>query len=232
MRKWCPKSLETGTVVSQACEDRTVDNPRFEKDPCLTGGNSIWGLMNQAEKDGLLDRARDMLVSEFDNRENELLEKHHAELARVRDEFAVRFDNWSRELAEGQILGRQETAVEAAGMALAMARKIIRDTVKVDPEFITRTLETILFKVRNSHPMAVTLHPDDAKILENNPDLMTRLRIGTVIPDRRVENGGCLVSAGTREWDATLTRQMDSLAGIVEETLAASGSLVPSNPGV
>ena len=232
MRKWCPKPLDAGPVIATAGEDQSADNPRFEKDTCLTNGNSIWDLMNQTERDRLLDSARDMLVSEFENRENELLEKHQAELAQVRAEFTTRFDNWSRELSDGQVIGRQEIAVEAAGLALAMARKIIRDTVKVDPEFVTRTLETILFKVRNSHTLEVTLHPDDADLLENNSELMARLRIGTVIPDRRVEKGGCLVSAGSREWDATLSRQMDSLAGIVEETLAASGPLVPSATGV
>ena len=231
MLKWCPKQFETGTVVSQPCKDQVVNNPRFEKDPCLTTGNSIWDLMNQAEKDRLLDSAREMLVSEFERRETELLEKHRTELAEARAEFTTRFENWSRELAEGQILGRQDVAVEAAGLALAMARKIIRDTVKVDPEFLTRTLETILFKVRNSDPLTVTLHPDDADLLENNRDLMARLRIGTVIPDRRIEKGGCLVGAGTREWDATLSRQLDSLSEIVEETLATGGSLVPANHG-
>ena len=231
MRKWCPKPFETGTVLTRISEDPAEDNPRFEKDACLTDCNSNWDLMDQDEKDRVLDCARDMLVSEYESREKVLLEKHDAEIARVRDEFTARFDNWSRELAKGQILGRQEIAVEAAGLALVMARKIIRDTVKVDPEFVTRTLETILFKARNSNPMDVTLHPDDAILLENNPDLRARLRIGTVIPDRRVEKGGCLVSVGTREWDATLSRQMDSLAGLVEETLAASGSIVTSNPG-
>ena len=231
MLKWCPKQFETGTVVSQACQDRAVNNPPFEKDPCLTTGNSIWDLMNQDEKDRLLDSAREMLVSEFENREGELLEKHRAELAEAKAEFNTRFENWSRELAEGQILGRQDIAVEAAGLALAMARKIIRDTVKVDPKFLTRTLETILFKVRNSNPLTVTLHPDDASLLENNRALMARLRIGTVIPDRRVEKGGCMVGAGTLEWDATLSRQMDSLAEVVEATLATGESLVPANHG-
>ncbi len=231
MLKWCPKQFETETVVSQTCKDQVVNNPRFEKDSCLTTGNSIWDLMNQAEKDRLLDSAREMLVSEFAQREAEILEKHRAELSEAKAEFTTRFENWSRELAEGQILGRQDVAVEAAGLALAMARKIIRDTVKVDPEFLTRTLETILFKVRNSDPLTVTLHPDDADLLENNRDLMARLRIGTVIPDRRIEKGGCLVGAGTREWDATLSRQMDSLSEIVEETLATGGSLVPGNQG-
>lgn len=200
-------------------------------DPRLTGGNSIWDLMNQSEKDLLLERARDLLITEFETRENEFLQRHRMELAETRKEFSSRFDNWSREFTAGQDLGRQDVAVEAAGLALAMARKIIRDTVRVDPEFVTRTLETTLFKVRDATPLTVTLHPDDAHLLESNPDLMARLRIGNVVPDPRVGKGGCMVRAGAREWDATLSRQIDSLAEIVEETLAVGETLVPSNPG-
>ncbi len=231
MRKWCPEPFKSETVISPTSPDQAVENPRFEKDSGLTGGNSIWDLMNQSEKDLLMDRARDLLVAEFDTRETELLLRHQSELAEVRNEFSIRFENWCRELTAGQELGRQEIAVEAAGLALAMARKIIRETVKVDPEFVTRTLATTLFKVRDANTLTVTLHPEDADLLENNPDLMARLRIGKVVPDRRVEKGGCMVSAGTREWDATLSRQIESLAEIVEETLAVEGTLVPSNPG-
>ena len=101
----------------------------------------------------------------------------------------------------------------------------------MDPDFLTRTLETALFKVRDASPLTVILHPADVDLLQDNPDLMSRLRIGTVVPDRRVEKGGCRIRAGVREWDATLSRQMNVLTEIVEETLAAKGVLALSNPG-
>ena len=215
----------------QSCEGQTAENSGYEKDFALTNRNSLWDLMNQAEKDQLLDRAREMLLTEFATREEELRRHHQTELAETRAESTERLDSWSREFSAGLILERQEVAVEASGLALALAGKIIRDTADVDPDFLTRTLETALFKVRDASPLTVILHPADVDLLQDNPDLMSRLRIGTVVPDRRVEKGGCRIRAGVREWDATLSRQMNVLTEIVEETLAAKGVLAPSNPG-
>jgi len=185
--------------------------------------------MNQVEKDQLLDRARGMLLAEFETREGDLRQRHQTELAEVRTESVERLESWSREFSAGLVPERREIAAEAAGLALALAGKIIRDTAEVDPEFLTRTLETALHKVRDTNPVTVILHPHDADLLKDNPDLMTRLRIGTVVSDRRVEKGGCRIRAGVREWDATISRQMDALAEIVEETLAATGVLAPAS---
>ncbi len=249
MRKWCPEpfdenreqnrpvgdpllSFETVSAsIATFPADNAPANPRFEKDNGLTGGKSSWDMIDQVDKDQLLEKARDLLQVEFDHRETELRRCHQEELEEVRNEFLQRLDNWCRELTAEQDLERRGIAVEAAGLALTLARKIIRDTVEVDPGFVTRTLETALFKIRDANPLTVTLHPDDANLLNNNPDLMSGLRIGTVVSDRRVERGGCLVRAGVREWDATLSRQLDYLTGIVEEALAASCDTVPSNPG-
>ncbi len=208
-----------------------MENSRFEKDYTMTSRNSLWDLMNQTEKDQLLDRSREMLLAEFESRKEELCRGHQAELAEVRRESTERICNWSREFSAGLVLERQEVAAEAAGLALALAGKIIRDTVEVDPDFLTRTLETALFKVRDASPLTIILHPDDVNQLKGNTDLMTRLRIGTVVPDRRVEKGGCRIRAGVREWDATLSCQMNALAEIVEEVLSANGVLASSSHG-
>jgi len=249
MRKWCPEPFDDNRVqdrpgkdpllsfetvsasIAPIHENHAAENPRFEKDLGLKDRPSSWDLIDEGDKDQLLERARGLLQVEFDTREMELRRQHQEELAEIRNEFVQRLDNWCRELTAGQDLQRQGIATEAAGLALALARKIIRDTVEVDPGFVTRTLETALFKVRDSNPLKVVVHPDDANLLNDNPDLMSGLRIGTVVADRRVEKGGCLVRAGVREWDATLSRQMDFLSEIVEETLAASSTTVSSNPG-
>ena len=249
MRKWCPEPFakipeeilpagnsllsfesETSSAVPPF-EGPVVENPRFEKDFARTDRNSRWDLMNEAERAQLLDKARGMLQAELETREDELYRRHQTELAEERSKSAERLDNWSREFSAGLVLERQEVAVEAAGLAIALAGKIIRDTVKVDPGFLTRTLETALFKIRDADPLTVILHPDDVDLLTVNTDLMTRLRIETVVPDRRVEKGGCRIRAGVREWDATLSRQMDALAEIVEETLANKGVLASPSPG-
>ncbi len=249
MLKWCPKPL-TGILEP----DRTAESgcpafeiglgphadgevtastvrPGFEKDHLLSGNTSLWNLMNDREKEILLDSAKTGLQEEFNSREKELRESHRSELARVREEFEGRLMNWSREFSSGLARDRHDMAVDAAGLAVALARKIIRDTAAVDQDLVIRTLETALFKAQDSHPLTVSLHPDDAEYLVQNPELMSRLRIDQVVPDRRMEKGGCRLRAGSKEWDATVTRQVDTLAAIVEEALAANEITLVPGPG-
>jgi len=207
------------------------DRPVFESDPRLARATSLWNQLDETDKDSLMDSARSFLQEEFEARENQLRENQKRELAQVRGELEVRLENWSREFSSGLARERHEMAVEAAGLAVALARKIIRDTVDADPDFVVRTLETALFKAQDSHPLTAVLHPDDAEYLAQKPELLSRLRIEKIVPDRRMEKGGCRVRAGVQEWDASLTRQVDTLAAIVEETLAAGEVALVPGPG-
>jgi hypothetical protein len=249
MLKWCPKpfseearpernaqtaqpAFEAGLAsdTSTATSGLTGGQP-FEKDPRLVGGSSLWDLMSETEKTNLLELARADLHGEYQARENEIRENHRLEMVRVREELETRLENWTRAFSSDSAHDRQERAVEAAGLAVAMARKIIRETAHVDQEMVVRTLETTLYKAQDAHPLTAVLHPDDAEFLVEKPDLMARLRIEKVVPDRRMEKGGCRVRAGSREWDATISRQVDTLAAIIEETLAAGECDLVSRPG-
>ena len=243
MLKWCPKSfandLEVDRTPGSGCpsfekgiaphSDEQIPgsggSPAFEKSALTAESTSLWNLMSDKEKESLRDSARTDLQEEFKVRENELRESHRSELIQVREVLEARLENWSHELSSGLARDRHAMAVDAAGLAVALARKIIRDTVAVDQGLVVRTLETALYKAQDSHPLTVILHPDDAEYLGDNPDLMSRLRIDKIVPDRRMEKGGCRLKSGYREWDATLTRQVDTLAAIVEETLAAKPPL-------
>jgi flagellar biosynthesis/type III secretory pathway protein FliH len=240
MRKWCPEPFEMNRDEPGAAEGHQApfvqESPvgmaapaneasGFEKDHFLSDRQSLWDLMNEAEKDQLLEKSRQLLEADFEARESELIRHHQAELSEIHSEFERRLDTWSREMTSALQREKEVLAKEAAALSLVLAGKIIRDTAKVDPDFLSRTLETVLFKIQDNRPLTAVLHPDDAALLTENPDLMKRLRIDTVIPDRRVETGGCRLRCGGKEWDATLAGQMDVLADVVEETLASAGGL-------
>lgn len=246
MRKWCPEpfdrsrdeSLPSGECQLPVFQESPVgtclpegEDFEFQKDLYPSDRLSPWDLMNQVEKDRLLEKSRQILQAEFDEREYELQRRFRVETAEIRGEFAQRLENWSREATAAWTLEKHHLSVEAAGLALALAQKIIRATVKVDPEFISRTLETAQFKIQLNRPLTAVVHPDDAVFLTENPDLMKRLRIETVFPDRRVEKGGCRLRSGDREWDATLSGQMDALTEVVEDVLATVGDQPLVCPG-
>ncbi len=246
MRKWCPEPFDRPLDESPASGDNQLpfeqDSPGggdlpqggdlgFEKDLYLSDRHSLWDLMNQVEKDQLLEKAREILQPEYEERESELRRQHEERTAAIRVENDLRLNNWGKEAAAAWNQELNHLSAEAAGLSLALARQIIRDTVKVDPDFLSRTVETALFKIQEGLPLTAVVHPDDAVLLTENPDLMHRLRIDTVLPDRRVEKGGCRLRSGAREWDATLSGQMETLAEVVTEALAEAGGLPLAHAG-
>ncbi len=210
----------------------------FAKDPSLTGVNTHWDHMHPLDKDDLLERARKSLAAEFEARDKEREERFRADLETVRGDFVARFHNWTAEFSDALRHEERTLASDAVGLALALAKKIIRDTVEIDRGFVLRTLETALFKVGDARPLSVSLHPDDVELLENDPALKSGLHIEKIVADRRVERGGCRIRAGRREWDATLSGQLDTLSAVVEEALGASDQPdiqpleVPDEPGL
>lgn len=249
MRKWSPEPFDT--VVNPVSADKSraplfeagmsneasvslMDNEPedgFRKDPALSRNTSLWNLMSETEKDEIRARVRQDLQTEYIEIQGDHENKHRAELDSVRAEFATSLNNWRRELATELAAEKSRTATQAAGLALALAGKIIRDTVEIDPQFVVRTLETALFKIQDSHELTAVLNPEDADMLSGDPELMKNLRITEIVPDRRVEKGGCRLRSGIHEWDATLSRQMDTLTAIVEESLAAGQTRSPDDEG-
>jgi flagellar biosynthesis/type III secretory pathway protein FliH len=228
MRKWCPEPFDVEAVLDDAVAGEFVregsvvteaTNTVFESDPGFGARSSLWDMMNETERAELLERARDYLRPEFEQRELELQQAMAADHEELRAAYDARFDIWTREFAAAQDQERESVAADAAGLALALARKIIRDTVEIDSGVMVRTLETALYKIRDAHPLTVVLNPEEALALETDPGLKSRLRVVEVIPDRRIEKGGCRVRAGGREWDATISRQLDNLSAVVEEAV-------------
>jgi len=230
MRKWCPEFLTDPAVPASVAAEFSSEptafagdgaSGEFHKDPDLGRRHSLWEIMSPAERDQVLDRARVDLRAEFQDVIEEMHRAHREERDEDRAAYDARLDIWSREIEQHHHRDIEARAVEAAGLAVVLARKIIRDAVEVDRGVLIRTIETALFKLKEDRPLAVIVHPDDAELLSGDAGLRSRLNIEQVIADRRIEKGGCLVRAGDREWDATVSGQMDALLSVVEETLAA-----------
>lgn len=103
---------------------------------------------------------------------------------------------------------------ELMGLALALARKMVRDTLDARPESITETLRDALQELPQSHAR-VRLHPEDAALVREL--LGEQLAHGEhrLIEDNTLTRGGCLLEAGGTQVDATVEtrwrRIIDSL---------------------
>ncbi len=150
-------------------------------------------------------------------REDDRWRRHEEETQAFAHGLAAALEAETQAVLEG-------VARSAADLALIVAERIVRREVVADPAIVARALEDLLLRLPASAPLTVTVHPDDAAWLDDQPDLRTRLRIAAVQPDRRITRGGALAVADRREWDATVNGQLATLAEAVEAALAGASA--------
>ncbi|MDX2474005.1 MAG: FliH/SctL family protein [Candidatus Krumholzibacteria bacterium] len=212
----------TGVGASHCADGNSVREFRRE-----AGFNDTKALMNALtpdERSQVYELVELDLAEEYRAREQELTAEFDTRVAAIRTENEEFMAGWTERLAGAMAVQLNEAASASARLAVQMAEKIVRQAVKVDPEVIARVVETTLFKISESSPLTLRTSPEDASWLEGQSALLARLHIGNVVADRRVDRGGCMVQSEGREWDATLDRQLETLAEIVSEMI---GTAVP-----
>jgi flagellar biosynthesis/type III secretory pathway protein FliH len=239
MQKWCPEAFDaTSALVFRddgpsfepivpaglpaAAVDAEVDRG-FRSERGLGDPATIMNHLSPRERTMVCELVEQDVARVYAEREaalrTELEQAMQAELARVQQAQQAFAENWRQETDRRL----QELAAASARLALQVAGKLVRRVVQDDREVLVRAIETVFYGAGTREPLTVTVHPDDAAWLESDPELTARLRIGSVVADRRVEQGGCLIAADGREWDATLGSQLESIGEVVEEWLATAG---------
>ena len=239
MRNWSPEAFDLAaggaTVIRTGGEEfaplaapRLDGEPgagdrRFRREAGFADPSVIMASLSHQERALVCELVEQDVARAYAEREAalraELAAAQQAELEALRaaqEAFAARWQQQDEQQ-------RRELAAASARLAMQLAGKIVRGTAGRDPEVLARSLETVFYGAGARGALAVTVHPDDAAWLEDNPDLRRRLRIGDVVPDRRIAPGGCLVAADGREWDVTLQSQLDALSAVVEEWLTTAG---------
>ncbi|THF64163.1 flagellar assembly protein FliH [Pseudothauera rhizosphaerae] len=97
----------------------------------------------------------------------------------------------------------QGVAEELMGLALALTRKMVRETFASRPESVIDTLRAALQELPQNDTR-IRLHPDDAALVRDY--LGDQLAHGghRLLEDDTVTRGGCLVEAGGTQIDATV----------------------------
>jgi flagellar biosynthesis/type III secretory pathway protein FliH len=227
LQKWClepltsvspsPPEVERPGLFERTEGDGTPRSRRFLKDGAALAADDPLASLTPQVREHLEARLRAELAADFERRQQQRREDHQNQLRRWCEEFARAADAARQE-------SLQNLAQETAALALAVAEKIVRGQAIIDPQVLTRVLETVFYKLDASSQMVVTVNPDDAAYLETQPDLQRRLRIAGVRSDRRIVRGGCLVASERQEWDATLQGQLNAIGGLVQEILVCDGT--------
>ncbi len=235
MQKWSPEEFVSLASSAAATSLSNVEflpdsggSPGegviFRREAGFTDVKSLMASLTKDERGQLYDLVQLEVAAEYEERERELALDYEKRLQAAQDESVRQMVHWSEEVSLVVATQLKDAAAATARLAKQIAEKIVRQQVSVDPEVVARVIETTLFKIVENTPLVLQVNPDDANWLAEQGDFLAKLNIGQIIPDRRVDPGGCLVRNSDQEWDATLTRQLDTLDDLVADMIG-SGDL-------
>jgi flagellar assembly protein FliH len=119
----------------------------------------------------------------------------------------------------------QQLAGRIAGVALELARQVVRADLIVQPETVVVVAEEVLATLlASARQVVLRLHPDDHALAQAQLAEVLQARGVRVVPDVNLTRGGCLVESDIAVVDATVEARWDRAA-------ASLGHSAPWNGG-
>jgi flagellar assembly protein FliH len=124
----------------------------------------------------------------------ELAAQHAARLQELMGAFAQESQQFNQHLAD-----------ELLGLALAISKQVIRESLKVHPELILAIVNEVLGQLPHAHKHArLTLHPEDAALVRTRMGDAINHSGWHVLEDPKMARGGCRLDTPDCEIDAGL----------------------------
>lgn len=147
------------------------------------------------------------------------------EETREKLEFAVEaLSNAALQLEAAKRSLQEHLPRDCAELSLAVARRIIKRQVDIDPKVLEANLEHAVKLVIDAKSVRIAFHPDDRHALDS---AIQRLRLSCpavggakLVEDNTLSRGGCRVYMETGMIDADLDSQLDRL---IEQLIPGSG---------
>lgn len=120
----------------------------------------------------------------------------------------------------------QDLAQRLAGVALSLARQVVRSELSQRPQLVVdvaqEALGALLMSARH---ITVRVHPDDHALVAQGAQELIASRGARLLPDVQVTRGGCLVESDIGVIDATVETRWQRAAGAMgRESGWADGS--------
>mgnify|MGYP006284197355 CR=1 FL=1 len=136
-------------------------------------------------------------------------EKEARRLVDTLNGMAAAMESLDRELT-GEVEQR------LAGLALAVARQVIRRELHTEPEHVIGAIrEALAVLPVNTTGIRVLLHPDDARLVRERLATPSGIANWEIVEDPVVSRGGCRVHSDTASVDATLEARIRRIAAAV-----------------
>lgn len=205
------KPLEFGMIESQAIDDSAVQDhveniyakARMEGDIIIrTAHSEAHSVKDEAYNEGYQDGIRDsMPVIE------ELVARLQADISNVQEDKAAVL-----EAIEPDVLK----------LCIDIVEKVIRHEAKTDSRVVMRMVKSCLRRLRDRDEVTLRVNPDEVETVRAKRDELLKLAEGikdlSIIDDRRVSHGGCVVESPSGDLDARIETQLDQVYNKLVET--------------
>ncbi|MBI4212874.1 MAG: hypothetical protein HY534_01065 [Chloroflexi bacterium] len=117
------------------------------------------------------------------------------------------------QLDRNQLLESAQTAM--VELATAIAGKIVQAEITANPSLVRQAVQTALRAVGDSPTAVLHVNPEDLEVLQETwEDLKQRFGDGglQLLPDPRIERGGCIVDTESRTVDAQIDSKMEEIS--------------------
>ncbi len=108
-----------------------------------------------------------------------------------------------------------KTEPEVLGLALEIAKKVVKREIEQTPEFILGMVRAAIRQLRDRADLKIRVNPNDYTVVrERKEEIMSScdgIRNIEVIEDRRVGDGGCLIESAGGTLDARVEAQFSEV---------------------
>jgi flagellar assembly protein FliH len=109
-----------------------------------------------------------------------------------------------------------EVEEQLVGLALTVARQLVRRELKVDPAQVIAVIrESVGLLPASARDVRVHLHPDDAAVVRERLATPGAERAWTIVEDPVMSRGGCRVTTDTAQIDARLETRIGTVISTV-----------------
>jgi len=150
------------------------------------------------------------------------------------EELASRLESAIAEVARERASLLDSVEQEVLKLCVEAVEKIVRHEIKSDPRVVLRVIHACLRRVRDRNDVAVRVSPGEVELVKESREELLSAADGldsfTIIDDRRITPGGCVVEAPSGDIDARVETQVDQVSKKLAETNSDGGLANSTGP--
>lgn len=209
MLRW---SLEDLPLDANAAPEPSPETRYFIEDNPEDGARTLLDRLTQEERAAVYDLVADDL-------RGEVRAEIHAEFGEELELMRGALVPLGKRLQETVARELHDIAAGAVELSLALAERLARASIAADEGYLVRCLEELVGRTQVGAAMEVVAHPEEIERLRNCADMLAELNVTSLVPDKGLARGGCIVRSAGQQWDLTFRGQADALGELVRDAV-------------